>query len=49
MKANCKKIKEFIKDESLGSKEYVKYGFPQLAKDERKHKRFLTKQLKKCK
>jgi hypothetical protein len=41
-----KKLKYFIKDEKKAAKEYRKYGFPCLAKDESKHRRFLQKKLK---
>lgn len=47
-KLSCKKIKEFIKDEEKGAKEYRKYGLSNLAKDETKHKRFLMKKLRSC-
>jgi hypothetical protein len=43
MKPSCKKLKYFIKDEKSASKEYRKYGFPKLSRDESKHKRYLTK------
>jgi rubrerythrin len=49
MKPSKKKLKYFIKDEKQASKTYIKYGFPNLAKDERKHKRFLQKKLKRMK
>ena len=48
VKPTCKKIKEFIKDETAGNKVYMKYGLPNLAKDERKHRRILKSKLKKC-
>ena len=48
-KPSCKKLKYFIKDEKHAVKEYRKFGFPNLAKDEAKHKRFLTKKLRSCK
>lgn len=48
VKPSCKKIKEMIKDEKAGAREYRKYGFPKLAKDESRHKRFLIKKLRKC-
>ena len=48
-----KRIKYLIGDEKKAAKEYDKYGFKSLAKDERKHRRFLIKKLKemdcKCK
>lgn len=43
MKPSCKKIKEMIFDETQGAKEYQKYGLKSLAKDELKHKRYLSK------
>jgi hypothetical protein len=46
MKPSCKKLKEMIKDEKKASKEYHKYGFHNLAKDESRHKRFLSKKMK---
>jgi hypothetical protein len=49
MKPTCKKLREFIKDEKDGSKLYIKYGFPKLAKDESRHRRFLLKKMKKMK
>jgi len=48
-KLTKKKLKFFIADEKHADKEYRHYGLPNLAKDERKHKRFLTKKLKKMK
>jgi rubrerythrin len=47
MKPTKKWLKEQIKDEKMASKMYVKYGFPQIAKDERKHRRILERKLKK--
>ena len=44
-----KKLNYLIKDEKKAAKEYRKLGFPNLAKDESKHKRFLTKVLRKRK
>jgi hypothetical protein len=50
MKPSCRKIKEMIVDELKGSREYRKYGFPKLAKDESRHKIFLAKiERRKCK
>jgi len=46
-KANMKKLKEFIKDEKMGAKEYRKYGYPNLARDESRHRRFLLREMKK--
>ena len=45
-KLTKKKLEYFIKDEKNANKEYLKYGLPNLAKDERKHKKFLEKKLK---
>jgi rubrerythrin len=47
MKATKHWLKEQIKDEKMASKMYRKHGFPQIAKDERKHMRILKKRLKK--
>lgn len=47
MKPSTKKLKYFIKDEKSASKEYRKYGLSNLAKDEAKHRRILTRMLKK--
>lgn len=44
-----KKLIYLIKDEKKASKEYRKIGFPNLAKDESKHKKFLLNKLKKMK
>lgn len=50
MKPNCKKYKALIIDEKQASKEYRKYRFMGLSKDESRHKRFLEKKYKKqCK
>jgi hypothetical protein len=46
MRLTNKKIKYFIADEKKASKEYRKYGLPNLARDEAKHRRFLIKKLK---
>ena len=48
MKASCKKLKEFVKDEKLGSKTYHRYGFHAQAKDESNHSKFFKKKLRKC-
>jgi rubrerythrin len=48
MKPSVKKLKYFIADERKSSKEYIKYGLPHLAKDERKHRRILLRKLKKA-
>lgn len=47
MKPSKKKVKYFIKDEKHAAKEYHKYELHNLEKDERKHKKFLQKKLKK--
>ena len=46
MKLTPKKIKYFIKDERKAVKEYRKYGLPNLARDEAKHRKFLLKKLR---
>jgi len=48
-KLTRKKIKELIKDEAKGSKEYRKYGLLKLAKEESRHRKFLIKLKKKIK
>jgi hypothetical protein len=45
-KPSAKKLKYFIKDEKSASKEYRKYGLPTLARDEARHRRILTRRLK---
>lgn len=47
MKPSKKKMKYFISDEKKAVKEYHKYKLHNLEKDERKHKKFLQKKLKK--
>jgi len=47
-KPTCKKLKEMLKDEIAGSKEYRKVGFHSLAKDESRHAKFIKNKLKKC-
>jgi rubrerythrin len=47
MKPSKKKLEYFIKDEKHANKEYRKYGLPNLARDEAKHRRILTRLLKK--
>ena len=47
MKPSKKKLEYFIKDEKKASKEYIKYGLPNLARDERKHRKYLARMLKK--
>lgn len=46
MKPTKARLKYLIKDEVKAVKEYKKYGFTSLAKDEAKHRRFLIKKLK---
>jgi rubrerythrin len=46
-KATKRWLRAMIKDEKEASKTYKQYGFPELAKDEARHKRVLTKRLKK--
>ena len=46
IKPTKKQLKYFIEDEKKAVIEYNKYGFPNLAKDEAKHKKFLMKKLK---
>lgn len=43
MKLTKRKIREFIKDEKAGAKAYSKVGLSHLARDERRHRQFLTK------
>lgn len=47
VKPSKKKVKYLIKDEKKAAKEYHRYGFHNLEKDERKHKKYLQKKLKK--
>lgn len=49
MKPTKRKIREFIKDESMGIRDYRKYGFPGLARDEARHKAFLKMMLRRMK
>jgi len=49
MKPSKKKLEFLIKDEKEASKMYIKYGLPNIARDERKHRRILTRMLKKRK
>lgn len=45
----CSKLKEMIKDEIKGSKEYKHYGLDKLANDEESHSQYLKKlHKKKC-
>jgi len=48
-KLTAAKLKDFIKDEKMGAKEYFEYGLPNLAKDELHHKKILELKLKKKK
>jgi hypothetical protein len=41
------KIREFIKDEKIGARDYRKYGLSNLARDEARHRRILMKRLRK--
>lgn len=45
-KLSKKKLEYLIKDERAASKEYRKYGLPTLARDEARHRRILTRRLK---
>ena len=47
MKPSKKKLEYLIKDEADASKMYIRYGLPNIARDERKHRRILTRLLKK--
>jgi rubrerythrin len=47
MKPTKNWLMEQIKDEKMASKMYLKRGFPQIARDERKHMKILKKKLKK--
>jgi hypothetical protein len=42
----CRTLRALIREERSAAREYAKLGFPQIAKDERKHARILSK--KKC-
>jgi hypothetical protein len=41
------KVKYFIADEKKANAEYRKYGLPNLARDEAKHRKFLIKKMAK--
>ena len=43
---SVKKLKYLIKDEKQAAKFYSKHGLPELAEDERKHRRILMRKLK---
>jgi hypothetical protein len=45
-KITQKKLKSFLVDERKAVKEYKKYGFPSLARDEARHARFISKRIK---
>lgn len=47
-KPSCAKLREMLKDEIVGAREYRKAGFKSLAKDESRHAKFIKKKLKKC-
>jgi hypothetical protein len=40
---NCRKRNALIREERSAAKEYAKLGFPQIAEDERKHAKLLSK------
>jgi hypothetical protein len=46
MKPTPEYLKKQIRDEKRSAKDYRKRGFPEIAEDESKHKRILTKKLK---
>lgn len=46
MKLTKHKLRYFIADEKKAAKDYRKYGLPNLAKDESKHRKFLLHKLK---
>ena len=41
-----KKLRAFLVDEQKAVKEYKKYGFPSLARDEARHARFISKRIR---
>lgn len=43
VKPSCKKLKELIKDEESGYKTYRNLGLKNLAKDEKRHKLYLMR------
>lgn len=45
MKVSKARLRYLIRDEKKAAKEYRKYGYGNLAKDERRHRRFLIKKL----
>jgi len=46
MKISKHRLKYLIKDEKKSAREYRKYGFHNLAKDESRHRKFLLKKLR---
>lgn len=48
-KLSAKKLRELIRDEKAGARDYRKYGLKRLASDESRHRKFLTKRLKSLK
>ena len=46
MRLSKSKLKYFIADEKQAAKQYRKYGLPNLARDESKHRKFLLNKLK---
>ena len=42
MKASCKKIKGFVKEERMASKEYASYGFMKQSRDEAGHNKYFA-------
>jgi hypothetical protein len=49
VKMSRKKLKEQIQDEKRSSKMYRKAGYPQIAKDETRHRKILERDLKRMK
>jgi hypothetical protein len=49
MKPSPKRLKALIADEKQASKSYRKMGYPQIAKDESRHRKLLEKELRKKK
>jgi len=48
VKPTCKKLREMVRDEIKASKEYRKYGFKTIARDEARHARILKNKLGRC-
>ena len=42
-----RKLRALVKEEKSASKEYKKYGYNRLSRDELRHSKFLKKQIKK--